>query len=1397
MSAAAVDPPPLIFGQQSPSPPPVSSPPFSPNNPQSPGPQNPQITSQATVTVMEAEDVDMSTSTTLPPLGQNHDREAQMDDVEGNANSRNRQQPPQVAGQAANGAAVTEDVMDTTPDGTAPVLNDGINHTPSVAAGTQQTESSNPAEAAIIPADSNGGITEAGGDLPIPPPTAPNTALLPVPGSPQAIPPPGDAGNESDSSSDSEDDEPRRRWHEIREDTSAPDENELKEIERRSEVSALDHTHWEGQAFTPFTDPEYQPGVSGRIEWTIEHYNGTKEQPNKEVVMRSPELKVGDHRWRVKFYPRGNDTEFLSIYIECASLEPPTPPPPPPPPGSSPSEPPNQPLPSKSPRSTPLPLLPSVTVPNTRPSCLAQIAVVLYNPSEPRVNYHHTAIHRFSPGSPDWGWTRFHGPYYEIHNRLPGQRSALLRNDKLAMTAYIRLVDDETGVFGEHDDSSKQKWDSFIMTGLQGLMSSQIVSSANPGGNLISAIASWMLLRPFRELLYEIKLPDSEKEPRLRPKPMLKALQTIIYNMRSQVYPRATPVVLEGITDALEWYGIDEDITKLDVIQTWEILRGRVEAELAGTPWENRFTQLFGIKRDRTKNHPNYKVPVKSAESMQSAIESADTFIHPEQSLPLVLTVELDRQEFNEDSRTWKKLVNKVALDDHITLRDTGYTLYGFIAHKESLQSGLYYPVLRPEGPSGKWYLYSDARDNNKVTCLTKREALEDHEGFPASKCGENESSAVAYIALYVNDSIATNTFGNVEPNWDVPDWLVEDVERTRAREAANERIFAFEPPPPPPGSQPLTEGQSPPPPPPPPPPEKVVDPPRDITVQVIDSRLFLEHDGPGIFDAYSDKWTPETTQYMFNITSNTNESLKELRTRIAAAVKDIEDERQCKFWILDTLNGSVDKPQIIGVGNAEMSCGRENITTSLNDILEPRVTELRLWLHVMDVKDLPPLPKEDTSPAQEAQTQTQDAAAPVNPPENENSTTTAAAQTTTNEDTLMSDADEPSSGPASADPMVEIPGITFIPQPSSGGDNPFPIPPPFTFPTDTEMGGISENQPPRLPPGGEVLISSDPSAQIPPPLPLGVVEILTPSGMTTELQIEWGQPPPPPPPAPTKALDDLVYFFLKFFDAEKQTLECKGSYVVKNSARVDTTILKILDQSDDTPLNYFEEEDIVTANPIRRRRSFSHEDIHNANIIIVQRPLSDEDSAKLMGEGKCADPQTYLQYMSSIRNFPEYSSGTFTLDYFSAEYYCGDLKCGKPNGRGTRISHDNTKYSGNFVQGARHGKGHLTYANGDIYEGDFEQGLPNGQGTFTELATGNVYEGGWKAGKKFGEGITRWKVAQEAEHVCRICWEEEADSAFWDCGHVVACIGCARRVDVCPVCRRRVLGTCKLFYVS
>ncbi|KAF2474158.1 DS-domain-containing protein [Lindgomyces ingoldianus] len=1379
MSVNVEQPPAPLFGQ--PSSPSFSSPPQSPNH------LHHTQTPVSSPPPQASDDVDMSASTTLlPPVGQNHDREdALMQDSGGltnghlETNTNSLESPPNAV--AVEVAAVDEDAMDITPDSSQGLVLPNGSADPQQAHGNAP---STPAPNGVLPGGSENNEQQPSAananesNTEIAPPVEP-----PPPADPSIQPPPPPVEPVQSVSDSSDDDDGAQAWQPIQEDTSTPDETEMKEIEATPEFSALDHDHWEKKAFLPLDEPEFTAGMSGRIEWSIEQYNGTKEKPNKDLVMKSQPVNIGGYDWQIKFYPKGNDSDYLSVYVECLSVadkgakkdrnltsedsanqddEMVT--------GDD-AAPISTPEPQEvEPQHTPLPLLDPTPIPKRR-SVAAQVSVVLYNPSEPRVNYSRTCLHRFCTGSPDWGWTRFHGPYYDISHRIRGQRQALLRDDKLAFTGYIRVINDDTNCLWEHH-SRDNPWDSFAMTGLQSLTLGEGASS--PGGNMISAIASWMLFKPVRLFLYHLKVPDPEKEP----------------------FTGTSSVALDDVLDALEWYGIHERLDKLDVIELWEVLRLKLEDELRDTPYTSVMDDMFGLKKNYTTGIPNYRVPVVGVNTMQEAINKAADFAHPGHPLPQLLTVELKRQDFDTPTRSYVKLLNKVSLDDYIDVRGIQYTLYGFVVHKQTLQSYLYHPVLRPGGPGSKWYTYTDGKEENMVKCLTKRQAIDLHEGNPGSdKVIGND--AVAYIAMYVRNDVSSNAFkAEAESElWEVPEWLRAEVEKSQSSNVSPIPI----PVPPPLGDdlKPSTEEES----------KAKEEPelPKVHDFQVIDSRVFLQHEGPGTFDAYDPEWQPDKSDFIYTVQLTATDGCDDVREKLAKVIKDIKNPRQIKFWFVDTMRGTFRRPYLLGTGKIEYSSGStdhyadDSKPWALQDFQDSWMA-VRIWVHIIDVADLRELPKEDPKPPESAPISQAVPPTSLEPPQPTLSMTEVPAPELPEvvpqaEDTPMSEPDEPAApplGPQPQDPqspahpetaevadtaMVEV--EVEVPVESTPIADPpavdVVIPNPAA-PTDTEMGGTQDIILPPPPP--------PPIADLPP----------EPTAPTMDFQQQTAVPPPP---EPVNVIPEEIYFFLKFFDAEAQTLESRGSHIALKAARVDSTVLSLLGLPSDKKIELFEEEDLTTTHPIRTRRSFTQNDLHNTTVIIATLPLSEEQRNALVARAAFADPQPYLAFRAQARNFPSRLTGHFTHNYFSSQFYKGEMKNGHRHGQGTRIYHTGATYEGTFLLSRRHGHGLYTFQNGDTYEGEWVQDQQHGTGTFVEAATGNTYVGGWKNDKKFGEGVTHWKNAQETERLCRICWEEGADSAFYDCGHVVACLQCAKRVDSCPVCRKRVVSAMKLYYVA
>jgi hypothetical protein len=194
----------------------------------------------------EPEDVDMTTSTTLPTL--NHDRQDDAMEDGGEAGSRVFEETDRVNSgnnQVSGEQELSADAMDTTPD-PSPQPEPAESQQPQLHSDSQHASQENAPAASVAAADTGEGSSSQAPPTPATVlATANNTAvdadesrraLDPA----SAIIPQPQSSNLHDDSSSVSSDEDALQWHEIIEDTSVPDEQELKEIEECTERSAVD-----------------------------------------------------------------------------------------------------------------------------------------------------------------------------------------------------------------------------------------------------------------------------------------------------------------------------------------------------------------------------------------------------------------------------------------------------------------------------------------------------------------------------------------------------------------------------------------------------------------------------------------------------------------------------------------------------------------------------------------------------------------------------------------------------------------------------------------------------------------------------------------------------------------------------------------------------------------------------------------------------------------------------------------------------------------------------------------------------------------------------------------------------------------------------------------------------
>ncbi|KAL8969601.1 MAG: hypothetical protein Q9183_001925 [Haloplaca sp. 2 TL-2023] len=1178
---------------------------------------------------------------------------------------------------------------------------------------------------------------------------------------------PQNGADEGDSEEEESEEEERAYWADFVEDTSAPDERELSMIEEDGqELDATNHGHWESLTYEVLEDPEYIAGETGRITWTANPVHGTPDKPNRERIMRSPSMLIGGMYWNIKFFPRGNDgTEHMSVYIECS----------PSPPDESDSEdttgsgqssneavdaqPSNEATANNNGGQSASALtMPGDPAANNRSSeddntsidesaeedweVPAQVSCVVYNPNEPRVHTFRKASHRFTDDNADWGWTRFHGPWESMHQRQRLERQALLRNDTLAFTAYIRTVKDDTKNLWWHAPKKGTQWDSYERIGVKSLATGS--SSDNAA---VAAIACWLHLAPIVTFIKEMDVPGPFAEPSRRKRPFFAALQQLLEYMSNK--PEETGrYAITNLLVWLDWYLPDAPgrADNQEAVSIWEALRRIINYEASGSgdmataldlfkdvtmlkqpdPWKNTSPVLSAEENGVTEP----KEPRSVQETLDFVSASGNPFLtwtnaaaHSSASgnLPKILQIELHRQNYNRKTRHWDKLTHQILLDESITYACSPsgsrgeYTLYGMVVHDGDLASEDFYAVIRPRGPGTRWLKYSGTDHHGGVTCLTRNQAIAAHEGKGDSSTGD---IAVAYVVLYVRtDSLSDILCGFPPVKASSPEQPATSSSDEETAEVGTDS---------------------------------------DAWLRIFKSSLFDAHEGRGL----PDLWAPDASKYV---------DLQLPKTTQYAEVSKHLDKLPDEDWDDATTEARAHDNVIMYhmEHGFHTPRGLPRLTAALPEDTLGEIAMVhdgcRLWLH--------------------RQTEMENA---------DGEHVTTAAETAT----IVAHPEESGElqiGPQDAEMTQEQPAEQTTPSQASEVPTEIPLEPPTSTnePSANAEGGV----PTTLSEGDGPTTQADEDAQT---MPQEGADDTPESGDTT---MDDAADPEVAETDQTRNQDDIqstsvshAQFFLKLFDAQAPALRAVGSKCVPSDSEIQVEVVKMLGSEGPWDIYHESSRSIKETDIIRSGRRFSSYGMRSGFVFIAQRRPTPEETESLIAEGKHPDPMSYCRYLRYNED-PAYLADYNYDHYFgNAEYLSGAYKYGLHHGHGTEIDSSGDAYIGNWAFNYRSGQGRMAYSDGNTYEGNFKEDLRDGQGKMVYGTTGNVYEGGWKQGRRHGKGVMKYEVADEEVAMCKICYEGEMDAIFYDCGHVVACLECARQVESCPVCRKGVRGVCRIF---
>lgn len=971
--------------------------------------------------------------------------------------------------------------------------------------------------------------------------------------------------------------------------------------------------------------------------------NGTAEKPNREREMRSPSVLIGGHYWNIKYYPRGNPnegTEQLSIYIECSNVpyedsiskgvtkvtsdsasenQQPAPG------GISSRDTPREnsmvadstvtpeqqsrPTPGEAHEASKTLETENSQITETPWEVAAQVCCVIYNPKEPRVHVAQRSSHRYCNENNDWGWTRFHGPWDDIHKRQRFKRQALLRNDTLEFTVYIRIINDDTGALWWHLPKDKIEWDSLARIGLKRLVHEVSHSSA-----LIAALSAWLYLGPIVNVIGNIPIPDPITEPTTRIRPLTDALQQLVQENRNSKKKTSSSsqsfkISLANIAKIISWYG--EDSSKKDVVATWETIQRIVNYEASDVEdmadASDFFPDVWTLKQSDVKRENrafdgkletqdlSKTEPGSVQETVTSALETDCVAARLWRTLtdqqcgrkcPSILQIELNRQKYFSDTRRWKRLTHHIKIDENITVtlpsgEKTSYSLYGMIVHSGALESQDYYSVIRPAGPGTAWVKYAGDKDSKGVTRLTTKQARESHEGKGQNSEG---TSAVAYIALYALTSALSGTLIGSELR-KLPQSLGNDSSEISIKPDAIIPAIA-------------NEGK------------------KTAMVQVYQSDIFKYHHDRGIVDP----WVGSPHIYEFVFEFEVSKTLAAVEEHLVEHFDKMGTQERFRLWALDTQPQSSIRGTPRFVPSLKAHLRLDELISSLGGS--------RFWLQLIpsnQIQEMTLLDSEEPAP-----TSTSEPAEPIvdpqytNPPPDQVMQEPEAQAIT---DEIMQEQEvsgsteepehqevdhAPSEGPIQGQEFEAWSETPAREQESSPGESVEPqeirSAPEQNMQEEQEQHSSDEpgltGTTPRIPDdatNGEDTVMDElqePKAS--------EIEILASSAKRSLSWISGAKRVP-------KAHLEMIYFFLKVFDCNDGTLIGLGSHFAKRDEQIGDVMKRLFAVDRDEAFDIYHESSLTLSEQDRVKPNYTFEGVDgplflDGSVFILQRRSSEAE---------------------------------------------------------------------------------------------------------------------------------------------------------------------------------------------
>ncbi|KAF2299873.1 hypothetical protein GH714_005290 [Hevea brasiliensis] len=466
----------------------------------------------------------------------------------------------------------------------------------------------------------------------------------------------------------------------------------------------------------PLEDPP-----SSRFTWKIGNFTRLNIRKHYSDI-----FVVGGYKWRVLIFPKGNNVDFLSMYLDVAD---------------------------------------AANLPYGW-SRYAQFSLAVVNQINPKYTIRKDTQHQFNGRESDWGFTSF-TPLSELYDPSRGY----LVNDTLIVEAEVlvrRVLDYWTY------DSKKE-------TGYVGLKNQGATCYMN------SLLQTLYHIPYFRKAVYHMPTTENDMPSASIPLALQSLFYKLQYSDSSVATKELTKSFGWDTYDSFMQHDVQELnrvlCEKLEDKMKGTVVEGTIQQLFEGHHMNYIECINVDYKSTRKESFYDLQLDVKGCCDVYASFDKyveverleGDNKYHAEQ---YGLQIN-DRYEFPLQLDLDRENGKYLSPDADRSVRNL-YTLHGVLVHSGGVHGGHYYAFIRPT-LSDQWYKFDDER----VTKEDMKRALEEQYGgeeeLPPTNPGFNNTPfkftkySNAYMLVYIRESDKDNIICNVDEK-DIAEHLREEV---------------------------------------------------------------------------------------------------------------------------------------------------------------------------------------------------------------------------------------------------------------------------------------------------------------------------------------------------------------------------------------------------------------------------------------------------------------------------------------------------------------------------------------------------------------------------------------------------------------------------------------------